>query len=375
MLADQFEGCYGVSPDVIASAPGRIEVLGNHTDYNGGLTLSCAVALRCYAALRRDEGREFRLASTAYNSQVHAFREVDVVADQGHWSNYVLGLLSALRDLGSEVPGFSLLVDSAVPPSAGLSSSAACEMAALVAIVSQIDAEFTPLELAGIGQHAESAVVGAQTGLLDQLSSLLGRRDQLLKIDFQDFHTRTIPMPHGYCFVCIDSGVQHDLTSEYNDRREASVSATNVMGIATLREATSKLLESSRERMLPLAYACAKHVLDENARVAEACEALEAGDIHCFGQLMYDSHESSRTLLRNSCSELDELVERAQRDPRCLGARLSGGGFGGITIHLVQQEVAEDYRADMVKQLDTTGSRGRWSAICQLDDGATLHSE
>lgn len=371
-IINRFQTLYGKAPSAVASAPGRLEVLGNHTDYNCGLALSCAVSMRCYAAVSLSDQPVVRLASTAFDCAVDAYPLDAAAAPRGHWANYVLGLVDALRALGVDVHGFAMLIDSQVPRSAGVSSSAALEMAALVALSDLMDLDLTPIELAWIGRSAESQTVGAQTGMLDQMTSLLGRRDQLLKIDFESLEYQTIALPAGYCFVAIDSGVKHDLTGSYNVLRDACEAAAGAMGVASLRAATMDRLDASRRAMGEKAWRCARHVISENARVDEAVAALKCGDLKKLGALMFASHASSRDDLGNSCDELDEIVEIARADARCLGARLSGGGFGGITIHLVQESDAEGYRRDILDRLASGGRAGRWSAVCAIDDGASL---
>lgn len=373
-LISTFTQAFARPPTVFASAPGRLEVLGNHTDYNHGLTLSCAAALRCYAALAPLDQPVIRLASTTFDNPPQAFSLEGPMpyAAPGRWENYILGLVAALRLKGHDVPGFELLIDSQVPPSAGLSSSAAIEMASLTAITQLIGLDLPALELATIGQWAESQAVGAQTGLLDQLTSLCGKRDHLLQIDFKTSVLTHRALPPGWAFVAVDSGVKHDLTAEYNQRRQACEQAAAAMGVDSLRDASLQLLESHEDAMPEHAYRCARHVLNENRRVLQAADALAAGDIASLGQLMFESHRSSQTDFCNSCPQLDELVAFADADLLCLGARLSGGGFGGITIHLVPLADANAYRRDITERFARPGQAKRWSAVCQIDDGASL---
>lgn len=365
----RFAERFGVRPAVVVSAPGRLEVLGNHTDYNVGRTLSCAVGFRCFAALSPVDRAEVRLASTAFDDGPIVYPLDSPDAGQGHWANYVLGLVAALKQRGHAVPGFELLVDSAVPGSAGMSSSAALEMAVLVGLVDLMGLALPAVELARIGQAAESQAVGAQTGLLDQLSVLLGRRDHLLEIDFKSLQATHHTLPEGWCFVAADSGVKHDLTQAYSDRRASCQAAAGAMGVASLREATLDQLEQHRGQMAGDAYLCAQHVLEENQRVEEA---VASGDPRRLGALMFASHESSGVNFRNSCPELDELVAFAKADARCVGARLSGGGFGGITIHLVRTDDAQAYLQDLLMYVKRAGQEDRWGAVCQIDGGARL---
>ena len=375
-LASNFLSLYGQIPTVIASAPGRLEVLGNHTDYNRGLTLSCAVGFRCYAAISGLDEPVVKLASTAFGGQAQTIPlQVPMpFAPKGHWANYILGLVVALQERGHSVPGFALLVDSQVPRSAGVSSSAALEMAVLTGLLELMQLKLPPIEMARIGQWAESRVVGAKTGLLDQLTALCGKRDHFLHIDFQSLKHRAIPLPLGWAFVLIDSGVKHDLTGDYSDRRASCEAAAQVMGIPSLRRATQEKLDVARHRMPDQAFDCTTHILHENQRVYEATVALDNEEITRLGQLMFESHDSSRDFFRNSCPEPDQLIVLARQDPRCIGARLCGGGFGGISIHLVREENANEYRDHLVLQTPLQDDTPRWSAIAQIDDGATVDS-
>lgn len=369
-----FKACYQQSPAIVASAPGRLEVLGNHTDYNAGVTLSCAVGFRCYAALAPLAEPVAQLASTMDNAIPKEFpiAPTPTYAPPGHWANYILGLVGALQERGHAVPGFNLLVDSDVPRSAGVSSSAALEMAVLTGLTKLMQLGLPPIELARIGQWAESHAVGAQTGLLDQLTSLCGRRNHLLHTDFQSLEYKTIALPPGWAFVAIDSGVKHDLTQDYNDRRASCKAAAAASELESLRGASVNLLDKRRGRMSESAFRCATHIIGENHRVREAINALADDDMHHLGLLLFESHASSQDHFQNSCPELDELVEYARMDDRCLGARLSGGGFGGISIHLVRADDAEAYCNDLLQAITHASHSSRWSAICRIDDGADI---
>ncbi|MFK7789867.1 MAG: galactokinase [Phycisphaeraceae bacterium] len=372
-LKKNFEDVFSIAASVIASAPGRLEVLGNHTDYNAGLTLSCAVDFRCYVAITRLDQPIAKLASTAFDSKPESFSLDQPDAPQGHWAKYVLGLVEGLKRRGHVVPGFAALVDSQVPRSAGVSSSAALEIAVLTGLVNLMGIEISPDEMARIGQEAESQAVGAQTGLLDQFSSLLGERDQMLQIDFQSMQTQSSPAPPGWCFVAIDSGIKHDLTKEYNARRASCEAAAKATGVDSLRMLNAEQLLAHHAAMNEDAFKCALHIIGENLRVRQAIERLAVNDIAGFGQLLLLSHKSSQSNFKNSCPELDELVAFAEADDRCLGARLSGGGFGGISIHLVSIENAEAYRSDILNAIKPSETATRWSAICEIGDGAKTH--
>lgn len=368
----RFAAIYGRAASHTAWAPGRLEVLGNHTDYNLGRTLSCAVGLRCYASVAPLDRPEVHLASTAIQDLPEVYPLDQPSAADGHWANYILGIVKTLQDRGFKCQGFAMLIDSDVPGSAGLSSSSALEMSALAAIAAMSKIDLTPIELAKIGQHIESEIVGARTGLLDQLSALLGRRDHLVEINFKTLKTQQYAMPSGWCFVAVDSGVKHDLTGEYNERRASCERAASVMGVANLCDADQDRLVRYRSGMPEDVWRCARHVLNEDDRVRKASAALLRGEIETLGQLMFESHASSKSDFRNSCVELDVLVAYAEKDSRCLGARLSGGGFGGITIHLVRQADAGDYLNDLLRAVKLATGEDRWAVVCRIGDGARL---
>lgn len=368
----RFAEAFGGAPSVIASAPGRLEVLGNHTDYNLGLTLSCAVDLRCYASITPLDKPAVCLASTAFAHKPVVFELDRLAAPKGHWAGYVIGLVTALAEHGYAVPGFEMLIDSDVPASAGLSSSAALEMSALTALARLMRLDLSPIELAKIGQRVESDLIGAQTGLLDQLTSLLGKSGHLLGIDFKTLETQHFKMPAGWCFVAVDSVVKHDLTREYNQRRASCERAAVAMGVASLRDADSGRLARHRPAMTDDAWRCARHVIAENDRVRQAHSGLQQGDVETLGRLMFRSHASSRDDFRNSCEQLDALVAHAEQDTRCIGARLSGGGFGGITIHLVREEEAQAYLDDLLRVFKAGTEPRRWARVCRIADGACV---
>lgn len=370
----RFTELFGKAASYTASAPGRLEVLGNHTDYNMGLTLSCAVDLRCYASIAALDRPEVCLSSTAVQAEPEAYPLDRLSAPKGHWANYVLGLVAILRQRGHVLPGMAIHLDSQVPGSAGLSSSSALEMSALAAMARLIGLDLSPIEMATIGQRVESDVIGAQTGLLDQLTSLLGKRGHLLGIDFKTLKTQFVPMPAGWCFVAVDSAVKHDLTQEYNQRRASCEKAAAAMGVASLSDVGSDQHGEFRSAMPDDVWRCARHVVSENDRVRQAHAALLQGDINTLGDLMFQSHASSRDDFRNSCAALDTLVEHALQDSRCVGARLSGGGFGGITIHLVREEDAQAYLADLLGVFKVEAQPNRWAQICRLDDGTRVEA-
>jgi galactokinase len=228
--------------------------------------------------------------------------------------------------------------------------------------------------MAKIGQACENNYVGANTGLMDQLSSLKGVKGQLIHSDFRSFEVGNIAMPEGTVFVVANSMVKHNLTNEYNERREACEDAARTLGVPALRDVTPAMLEAAKEKLNPNSYRRAAHVVGEIRRVKEGADALNRGDLAAFGALMSESHESSRTNFENSCPEVDMLVEIGRTLPGFLGARISGGGFGGITVHLVRREAADSYMEALAAEFEKRSGVKSQVMICQAYDGACVEA-
>ena len=374
----KFTSFYGSAPTAAAMAPGRLEILGNHTDYNQGFVLSCAVAQNTAFALRRKEGtvctlRDFRSGKT----MTFDLANLDDVPSNG--SRYVKGMVKELAKRGFKVTAFDAAIESTVPLSAGMSSSAALETAAGYAIGREFGIELDKAEWARCGQGVENNYLGLKSGLLDQFSSIFGRKESMILSDFRTVEVlKTAALPPGYCIVVINSMKKHNLVdSEYNVRRADCEAAAKVMnrlvpGAATLRDISLEQLAEAKNGMSDREYRRALHVVGECTRVMDGIKMLEAGDIAGFGNLWFESHFSSRDNFENSTPELDYLVELARSIPGCLGARLSGGGFGGITIHLVEATAAEEYAKRVSTAYQSKTGVAAETIICNIGDGAKL---
>jgi len=388
-----FKRHFGYAPAHVAWAPGRLELLGNHTDYNEGLVLSVAVdKYMSIAASPRTDGK-VELVSSAFPQ-----RETFWISELKHnpaapWADYVKGVLVQLRKRGVHFSGFSAAIHSTIPIGAGLSSSAALEVATALAVrqlfpysLTELGASVPPprddrgrlpalearekIHLARLCQAAEIEFVGVNCGLLDQLSCLFGRAYQVMNIDcrFQSVHHTPLL---GEAIVVCDSGVKHRLAGgEYNELREQCESAARALGAKSLRSVEPARLKTDRGNLNQRQYECAYHVVGEIQRVVFAEKALGDDDHRQFGQYMFLSHESSRDFLKNSCPELDLLVELARAHPGCLGARLTGGGFGGATINLVAYHQAEDFMKTIAGQYEQRTGREMEPMVCQIVDGA-----
>ena len=368
---------FGQEPQFIGCAPGRLEILGNHTDYNQGTVLSTAIDRHILFAASPASGSLCTLVDADFGEDKHFDMSNIGQHVKGDWSGYVKGMVLALRKRGVDVPAFNAVLRGNVPLSAGMSSSAALEMSVGLALCALAGVELPWLDLAKAGQECENSYIGANTGLLDQFSSLRGKADSLIYSDFRTLETSTVAMPAGYAFVVINSMVKHVLTDEYNVRRAGCQKALEYMasrmpGVTALRDVSMAQLWKYSSGLDPIAYGCAKHVVGEMERVAAGMDCLEKGDIAGFGQLMFQSHESSTFNFKNSCDELDAIVALAKANPLCLGARLSGGGFGGISVHLVKAENASEYASDIVAQYKQITGTTLQDIICVPSEGAAL---
>lgn len=350
ILTGKFTLHYGQKPVAIGQAPGRLEILGNHTDYNEGFVLSAAVSQNTKFAIRPVEGKTCRLIDFRDNStKEFLLGDIDKPIP-GSWDNYIKGVIVQLAKRGIAISAFDGAILSTVPLSAGMSSSAALEISACYAFKEAFFIDLSPAEWALIGQGVENEYMGLQSGLLDQFSSIFGMKNELILSDFRANEViRTVRLPSDYVMVVANSMIKHNLVdSEYNTRRIDCETAAAKIGkvvpkVKTLRDLSSTMLEQYRNLLTDREYRRAKHIVGENERVYRGVEHLDHGEIKEFGQLLFESHQSSIENFENSCPELDFLVELAQSIPGCVGSRLSGGGFGGITIHLVEKKSVDEY--------------------------------
>jgi len=332
---------------VSAVAPGRVEILGNHTDYNEGVVLAAAIerAVHVRGSVRHD-GR-IALKSTSYPPVEIAISQLRPQPGEFSWANCPLGVASELLASGISIRGFSAAIESDLPAGIGLGSSAALAVATAFFLLKLNECELLPLELAKICQRSEHRFTGVQSGLLDQVTSIFAKTGQLIFFDCRPEQVRTIPFPDELALVVADSGVKRHLAaSEYKQRRQETRAAAQALGVRALRDISPAQLNADMD-LRALLRRRAAHVIGENQRVWRAVELLQCGDGAGLGELMNESHESSRRNFENSAPELDHLVDLARKQRGVLGARLTGGGFGGAIVALCRKASAYQTARDL----------------------------
>jgi galactokinase len=338
-----------MSNEVISFAPGRVELLGNHTDYNQGLVLSAAIDLGITIHGRRINSAKIEVTSKTNGRHVEVELEKIAPLRLESWANYPLGVVQVLKQKGFSLDGTALMIDSNLPLGAGLSSSAALEVATAFAFRELYQLSIEPMDLAKLCQRAENEFVGVQCGLLDQASSVFGEDGKAILLDFRSITAEPVPLPAEVSILLLESGVPHALTGgEYNERREQCAIAAATLGVTSLRETTTAAVEGAA--MDPVVKRRALHITGENERVTLGIEALRRGNIEAFGRLMFASHRSSRDKFENSTAALDCLVEIAENTPGVYGSRLTGGGFGGSTVSLVDQHQAAQISRSIINE-------------------------
>lgn len=393
-VATLFKKHFGHKPPHLVQAPGRLELLGNHTDYNQGLVMAIAVDKRVHIAGASRKDGKVKLVAAAF-PQVEEFFVSDLKKNpDAPWADYVKGVIEQLRRRGASVGGFNAAIDGTIPMGAGMSSSAALEVATALMIrrlypfalnngalaepprpeergeLPPLDAK-ERMDLAKICQAAENEFVGVKCGLLDQASSLFGKAFHAIELDFKFLTIEYAPMFGDAAIVICNSGVRHELVGgEYNELRALCESAAQKLGAQALRSVDPKGLAANKEKLTEREYQCAYHVVGEIQRVVYGERALRDGDLAQFGQFMFQSHESSRDYFKNSTRELDLLVALAREHPACLGARLTGGGFGGATINLVKRDGIECFSETMTRQYKERAGIDMMPLVCEIVDGA-----
>jgi galactokinase len=356
--AELFEKQFGYKPAGVWSAPGRVNLIGEHTDYNEGFVLPFAIDRRTYAAVGLRSDQLARIASS-FAGEVIEF-EISKISkgSVAGWSAYPLGVAWALMQAGATSKGFDLYVESNVPVGAGLSSSAAIECSVALALNDLWGAGLSKNVLAKVGQKAENEIVGAPTGIMDQTASLFGQADHAVFLDCRTLDAKATALSleeNGLEIWVMDTRVAHRLTDGgYAARRASCEKATELLGVSSLRDVTVESLEASKHLLDDVVYKRAKHVVTENERVQQTVKLLAESGPRSIGQLMIDSHSSMRDDFQISITELDVAVETALSEG-VIGARMTGGGFGGAAIALIESQRAASLTKAVIEKFQKEG--------------------
>ncbi len=348
-LTETYAKTFGLTgKEKMLFSPGRINILGEHVDYNGGVVLPAAIDLGIYMIAAPREDHQVHLHSKAFQETHMTSSSNPVAKGSCVWANYILGVIRQFQDREIDVPGFNLVFDGDLPIGAGLSSSAALECGIALMLNHFTRSEFTRLDLALMSQKAEHEFAGVQCGIMDQAASILGKAGQVIEFDTLNLNFKYNPLELGeYELVLIDSNVKHSLgTSEYNTRRAECAAVLKVLeaefGIQSLRSCTMSMLQGCQDKIDPKSYLRAAYVIEEMERVRSAVRAMASDDILELGRLMFATHDGLSHQYEVSCEEMDFLVTEAKRSDAVIGSRMMGGGFGGCTLNLIRSPEVDD---------------------------------
>jgi galactokinase len=373
--AVRFERRFGTQPRVFR-APGRVNLIGEHTDYNDGFVMPAALGFSTFVAIGPRTDRKLVIHSEEFPG--HFEFDLDHLPETrtGAWCDYVLGVALVLRQQGHKLAGANLLVHGEVPIGAGLSSSAALEVSSALALLSLNDTRLPLNEVAKLCRAAENTFVGAKVGIMDQFVSCMGKAGHAFLLDCRSLEFKFVPIPPRLQFVVCNTMVKHDLsTGAYNTRREECEEGARAFAkwdptIRALRDVPVDLLNQHANDLPATIWKRCSHVVRENQRTLDAAQALAGGDLVKVGKLMRESHDSLRDLYEVSCRELDVMVESAEGLPGFCGGRMTGGGFGGCTVNLVREENVEAFAKQIAERYREATGINPQVYLCSAEDGA-----
>ena len=346
-----FEEVFNATPSVIAEAPGRVNLLGEHTDYNGGFVLPTAISQKTHVQMHPNKLKSFRLYSTSVDELVSFTLEI---LPEKHFSRYVFGCLKEVTAMGIDIPYLDIYVHSTVPIGVGVSSSAALEVATLRALRILMHLSIENITIAKMAQQAEIKYAGVNCGIMDQMASSLADTNHMLFMDTRTLFTEILPLPPDTEILVIDSGIPRTLaSSKYNERRAECIAAAELLGVQELRDITDPIF--ANQLPTPLLER-ARHVINENNRVLSARRGINASE---FGQLMNASHKSLSEDYLVSIPQLDFLVALLQEKDEIYGARLTGAGFGGACVALCAKNTAQSVSQDVIQRYNMSGNFGK----------------
>jgi galactokinase len=342
------------NPGVLVESPGRINLIGEHTDYNHGFVMPTAIDKKIYFELRKNNTTTAcSIYSETFNTRLNFDLKI-IEKSSSTWENYILGVVNELQKSGKKLEGFDCFIKSELPIGAGISSSAALECGLATGLNKLFELNLSKQEIVNLSQAAENNFVGSQCGIMDQYASVMSTKDHLILLDCLSLEAEFIPANFKSCkILLINSKVSHSIAdSEYNTRRKECESALEIIQdlnkeIKTLRDVTLELLDSCKSKLSEKQYNRVLYVLQENKRVLTAADLLKSGELQAFGKLMYHSHYGLRDLYEVSCKELDFLVKFSEEKDFIYGSRMMGGGFGGCTINLIEEAHISDFTEEV----------------------------
>jgi len=373
-FVQHFDKLFAARPRVFR-APGRVNLIGEHTDYNDGFVMPAAVGFSTYVAIAARPDRRLVIRSEEFPGNFEF--DLDHLPPQrtGAWCDYVLGVATVLQQRGCELAGANLLAHGEVPIGAGLSSSAAIEVASALALLSLGKTQLPLPEIAKLCRQAENNFVGARVGIMDQFVSCMGKAGHAILLDCRSLEPKFVPLPADLRLVVCNTMVKHDLaTGAYNTRRAECEEGVRYFtkldpAIRALRDVSPELLDQHARDLPATIWKRCCHVVRENQRTTDAARALAVGDLGRMGELMRESHRSLRDLYEVSCRELDIMVEAAEGLPGFCGGRMTGGGFGGCTVNLVRQENAAEFAAQVTERYQRATGITPQVYICSAENG------
>ena len=366
---DLFTRTWSAEPRFLVRAPGRVNLIGEHTDYNDGFALPMAIDRDTWIALRPTAERRVRLWSV-HHAEMGEFSLDEITRGEG-WLEYPKGVAWALAESGREVGGWDGVVLGEVPLGAGLSSSASFELALARAFACVSDFAWAPEEMARVGQRAENGWVGVNCGIMDQMISAVGREGEAVLIDCRDVSHGAVPLPEGIAVAILDTDTRRGLVdSAYNERREQCEAGARFFGVSALRDVSPRMFVERADELEETTRRRVRHVVTENVRTVQAAAAMRGGDLDRLGELIDAGHVSLRDDFEVSSPELDAIVEAARAHPACRGARMTGAGFGGCAVALVDEGAAEDFAATVARDYAARTSRTPRILVCRAVGGA-----
>ncbi len=376
-IAEKFKNHFG-SDCLIVRSPGRVNIIGEHTDYNEGFVLPAAIDKAAYVAIAKRQDNKVCLYAAAFDQSFETTLS-NLTTSKLDWPNYILGVIDQIQKAGVQLSGFDLLIDGDIPIGAGLSSSAALECAALFAITELFGLQFSKMQMALMAQKAEHDFAGVNCGLMDMFASLFGKQGHAIKLDCRSLEYEYVPIDlKGYKLLLLNTNVKHTLSSsEYNNRRiecEQGVNwvKENIPTVNSLRDITLDMLDEHVLPMDNIVYNRCRYVVEENIRLTQACSDLANNNVVALGEKMFETHKGLKDLYEVSCAELDFLVDQVKGHPAVLGARMMGGGFGGCTINIVKETEIENLVASIMPIYEKQMQRPLSYYVASIEDGTRV---